>query len=275
MVNFFNYYVAIGYVNWLHLRIKRFIGHRQKRLDFLGIGVAKAGTTALHDYLIQHPQLGMGDKKEIHFFDRPEHFFIPNWFYFRYHKHFNFNSGKKMYGEITPAYLYYRNAAERIWEYNPKIKLIAILRNPIERAYSHWNMNNQLNRDILSFEESIARERERSKRTLPYQHRYYTAIDRGFYSAQIREYQRFFPDNQMLFIQYDTFKKNPKETLETIFKFLEVDPSLFDFSPLKSNVIEYKSNMNPNTKNKLIDIYRNDIHEVERMLNWDCSNWLK
>lgn len=269
-----NYYVVLGYVEWFHLRIKRFIGHRQKRLDFLGIGVAKAGTTALHDYLALHPQIGMGDVKEVHFFDRSQHFLFPNWFYFRYHKHFNFKSGKKIYGEITPVYLYWNNAAAHIWEYNPKIKLIAILRNPIERAYSHWNMTNKLGTDILPFEESIARERERSRRKLPHQHRQYSVIDRGFYSAQIREYRRFFPENQLLFIQYDEFKQKPKETLERVFKFLEVDPSLFDFNPLQSNVIEYKSQLNPDTKKILIDIYRNEIHEVERLLNWDCSNWL-
>ncbi len=275
MLKKFNYYVVLGYVDWFHLRIKRFIGHRQKRLDFLGIGVAKAGTTALHEYLSQHPEIGLGDEKEIHFFDRFQHYLIPNWFYFRYHKHFNFKSGKKIYGEITPAYFYWHNVASRIWEYNPKIKLIAILRNPVERAYSHWNMANHLGNDILSFEESITHERERSRRSLPDQHRYYTVIDRGFYSSQIREYRRCFPENQLLFIQYDTFKQKPKETLETVFNFLNVDPSRFDFTPLISNVYEYKDKMNPDTKKQLIEIYRNDIHEVERLLGWDCSEWLK
>ena len=134
MKNLFNYYQRLAQFELFHRRITRYIGNKQKRLDFLGIGVAKAGTSALHDYLIQHPQIGMGDTKEIHFFNRSQHYLLPNWFYFRYHRHFNFKSGKKVYGEITPIYLYWRSAAARIWEYNPEIKLIAILRNPLDRA---------------------------------------------------------------------------------------------------------------------------------------------
>lgn len=275
MKKLFNYYRILGYADWLHRRIKRYIGNKQKRLDFIGIGVAKAGTTALHDYLVQHPQIGMGNQKEIHFFDRPQHFFFPNWFYFRYHKHFNFNSGKKVYGEITPVYLYWRSAAAHIWEYNPKIKLFAILRNPVDRAYSQWNMNHKYGRDTIPFHEAVEREIERAKRVLPYQHHQYSIIDRGFYSAQIREYQRFFPKNQLLFIQYDRFKSHPKETLETLFEFLEVDKTLFDYSPLQANVIEYEKTMDPELRKSLIEHYRNEIHEIEKMLNWNCAHWLE
>lgn len=275
MKNFFNYYQRLAQFELFHRRIKRYIGNKQKRLDFLGIGVAKAGTSALHDYLIQHPQIGMGTTKEIHFFDRPQHFLFPNWFYFRYHKHFNFNSGKKVYGEITPVYLYWRSAAAHIWEYNPKIKLIAILRNPVDRAYSHWNMNIQNGRISLPFNEAIENETKRAKRMLPYQHHQYSMIDRGFYCAQIREYLRFFPKNQLLFIQYDRFKSHPKETLDTIFEFLQVDKSLYNFSPLTANVFHYEKSMDPEIRKTLINIYRNEIRELEKMLNWDCSHWLE
>lgn len=275
MKNIFNYYQLLGQIEWMHRRIKRYIGKKQKRLDFIGIGVAKAGTSALHDYLIQHPQIGMGDKKEIHFFDQPQHFFFPNWFYFRYHKHFNFKSGKKVYGEITPIYLYWRSAAADIWEYNPKIKLIVILRNPVDRAYSQWNMNIQNGSISLSFNDAIDQEIERAKRKLPYQHHKYSIIDRGFYSAQIREYLRFFPKNQLLFIQYDRFTSHTLETLEAIFEFLQVDKTLYHFSPLTANVFKYDKQMDPETRKSLINFYCNEIHEVEKMLNWNCSHWLE
>lgn len=258
----------------LHKRIKKYIANRQRRLDFIGVGVQKAGTTALFSYLKNHPDIGLGSKKEIHFFDRKENFFFPNWFYFSYHKYFNFKSGKKIYGEITPIYLYWRSAAGHIHEYNPKIKIIAILRNPVERAYSGWNMNIKVGFDKVDFEQAILSERQRSRKLLPYQHHHYSIVDRGFYSSQIREYRRFFPDEQLLFIKYENYKSAPEETLKSIFKFLNVRLDNYNFNALTSNVYEYNKKINENTRMQLIKTYENDVREVERLLGWDCSDWL-
>ena len=269
------FYKLVGYITLLHNKIKKMIRARQRRLDFIGIGVAKAGTTALYSYLNEHPEIGMGSKKEIHFFDMPENFFFPNWFYFRYHKYFNFKSGKKIYGEITPIYIYWRNAAANIYEYNPNIKIIAILRNPVDRAFSHWNMNIKMRYDTLPFKDSIEQENSRAKRRLPYQHHNFSQLDRGFYAAQIREYRRFFPNNQLLFIKYEEFKAKPQESMDTIFQFLSVNPSLFEFKPNKANVFEYENKIDESFRRSLIDTYRYDILEVERLLGWDCSDWLQ
>jgi hypothetical protein len=258
----------------VHKRIKRFIRNRQRRLDFIGVGVAKAGTTALYSYLKQHPEIGLGSKKEIHFFDRVENFFFPKWFYFHYHRFFNFKSGKKIYGEITPIYLYWRSAAADIYEYNPKIKIIAILRNPTDRAYSQWNMNIKIGFDNVDFEYAVQHDRERSRKYLPNQHHHYSIIDRGFYSNQIREYRRFFPNNQLLFLKYENYKANPEETLKTVFTFLGVNPNLFDFKALTSNVHKYEKKMDEDLRKQLIKTYENDIREVERLLDWNCSDWL-
>jgi hypothetical protein len=275
MKKYLNRYYLIGLLMMFHKRIKRFIRNRQRRLDFIGVGVAKAGTTALHDYLKQHPEIGLGSKKEIHFFDRIENFFFPKWFYFHYHRFFNFKSGKKIYGEITPVYFYWRSAGANIYEYNPKIKIIALLRNPVERAYSQWNMNIKVGFDKHDFEYAALNERERSRRYLPHQHHRYSIIDRGFYSQQIREYRRLFPDEQLLFIKYENFKANPEQTLKTVFHFLDVNPNLFEFQALTSNVFKYEKKMDENLRQQLIKTYENDIHEVERLLGWDCSDWLK
>lgn len=271
----FNLYRIYSQFEALHWRIKSAIRRKQKRLDFIGIGVQKAGTTALFGYLRQHPDIGDGMVKELHFFDKPANFIFPNWFYFRYHKPFNFKSGKKIYGEFTPIYMYWRSAAAHIWEYNPNIKLIAILRNPIDRAYSQWNMNIKLGLYKFSFREALQIETERAKRNLPWQDQTYSLIDRGFYSAQIREYRRFFPEQQLLFIKYDDFKNHPEKIVDHVFEFLDVDKEKFSFKQRDVNTLQYESPMDPVCKNELINVFKNDIHEVERLLKWDCSDWLR
>ncbi|MEZ4606416.1 MAG: sulfotransferase domain-containing protein [Deinococcales bacterium] len=111
-----------------------------QKVYFIICGTQKGGTTALDSYLRQHPHICMGKRKELHFFDQEKNFQSDICDYTSYHKLFQVTSQRQILGEATPIYMYWRAAPQRMWGYNPKLKLIVILRNPIERAYSHWNM---------------------------------------------------------------------------------------------------------------------------------------
>ena len=150
------------------------------KVGFLIAGVQKGGTTSLHSYLRQHPQILMARPKEAHFFDDDEKFVagVPN--YSAYHRHFTFRLSASICGEATPIYLYWSDAMRRIWEYNPEMKIIALLRNPIERAWSHWRMETVRKADDAPFSIAIRRESERVREALPHQHRVYSYLYRVF-----------------------------------------------------------------------------------------------
>lgn len=186
------------------------------RLDFLVVGAQKSGTTALDHFLRLHASVEMATRKEAHFFDDEQKFSGCDVDYSRYHEYFSFAPGSQVRGEATPIYLYWCNAAQRIWEYNPEIKLIAVLRNPIERAFSHWNMERDRGAEPLPFMEAIQSEVERCREALPLQHRVYSYLDRGFYSEQLRRFWRFFPQKQMLILRFEEFRQCPSETLSRV-----------------------------------------------------------
>ena len=132
------------------------------RLDFILAGAQKSGSTALHYFLSRHPDICMGDQQEIHFFDNDAMFVAePN--YEELHKHYPSIASATIAGDCTPSYLYHEPAMQRIWNYNPKIKLLILLRNPVERAFAHWNMQQYKGIEPLDFFDEI----KKKKRALP------------------------------------------------------------------------------------------------------------
>src|SRR5690242_15600876 len=126
------------------------------RVDFVVGGVQKAGTTALHDFLAQHPHVALLRDQALHFFDKEENFGpsltgVSSPDYDVLHGNFDPPRNWKIAGEVTADYLYYPRALERIAAYNPGMKLIVSLRNPIDRAFSQWNMRRAKGREALPF----------------------------------------------------------------------------------------------------------------------------
>jgi hypothetical protein len=265
------------YVHHLVNRIKLvlLIFLKNRRIDFLIGGTQKGGTTALDYYLRKHPQVGMAKRKEVHFFDNEQLYSRPSVNYNKYHIFFDLFWNKKVYGEVTPIYIYWESCCKRIYEYNPNIKLIFILRNPITRAFSHWNMVYDRNSDIETFSSAIKNEPERLKEALPYQHREYSYIDRGLYSKQIKRYKSYFSENQLMFIKYEEFKANQEKTLIDIFNFIGINPDEFIYEHKIVHKREKHSEMSKEDKEYLIRTFKDDIYKVEKELNWDCSDWLK
>ena len=177
----------------------------EKKINLAICGVQRGGTSGLYNYLNQHPNICMGETldggDEPKFFDKEDQFsflfsqtFKIN--YFNYHSaYFKPETQHEILGTNGPIYMYWQDSIRRIFCYNPKIKILIILRNPIDRAYSQWNKECYEKNESLTFLESIQQERQRAREALPYQHRVFSYIDRGFYSEQLRRLTRFFPEN--------------------------------------------------------------------------------
>jgi len=188
--------------------------------NFLICGAQKSGTTTLYKILKKHPQIFMSRKKELHFFTL-EFDKGVDW----YKKKFiEATNGKyKAIGEASPSYMYLENAPERIYSIIPNAKLIFILRNPVDRANSHYWMSIKKLRHSRGFEKALEFEDNVLKNCDIETKRQTSYKDRGKYSIQIKRFMEFFPDDQMLFLDFDQLTKNPSVVFNKIYDFLEVN----------------------------------------------------
>ncbi len=254
-------------------KIKQYLLRPGRIVDFLICGTQKGGTSSLHSYLKKHPDICMANRKEVHFFDNETNFSRGKPDYFKYHSYFSPKKNHRIMGETTPIYMYWDNAPGRIFDYNPKIKLIILLRNPIERAYSHWNMQRNRGFDNFSFWDSLNIEEERRMESYPLQNRKHSYTNRGFYLKQLKKLWSYFPRDRVLILKSEDLKGEPEKTLNHICNFLQIS----QFSSIISendNLGLYKSSMSEKEKNYLKSIFEQEIKELEAELNWDCSEWL-
>lgn len=247
----------------------------EPKVDFVIGGTQKGGTTALDTFLREHPQISMAKKKEVHFFDN-ERFFRGEPKFQNYHSFFDFNfkSYGVVVGESTPIYMYWQRAPERIFQYNQNVKWIILLRNPVERAFSHWNMQRNRGIDRLDFLAAIENEKKRGKKSLPYQQRLFSYVDRGFYSRQLRRIFDFFPKNQVLVQKSEDLRERPNQVLRNIGRFLGIDEP----KEIKPKIIHsrpYSRTMSSRERKVLESIYAEEIGILEIMLGLDLSRWLE
>jgi hypothetical protein len=245
-----------------------------RTVDFVICGTQKGGTSALYAFLREHPEICMANRKEVHFFDNEEHFSNGKPDYSKYyHTWFSPKKFHKFLGEATPIYMYWKDSPRRIWEYNPNMKLIVLLRNPIERAYSNWNMERSRNADNLSFWEAIKNEKVRCREALPQQHRVHSYIDRGYYLEQLRRLWTYFPKDRVLIMKSEDLKQKPDDALNYVCEFLQVS----QFKSIEAKNVHsrpYESSMSEKERNNLKSIFEPEIKELETELNWNCSEWL-
>jgi hypothetical protein len=199
------------------------------RVDFIVIGAQKAGTTALFDYLADEPGVALSREKEVHFFDdesmdwaRPD--------YDAYHASFPAPDGR-VRGEATPIYIYWPNALKRIRAYNPAMRLILLLRDPVERAWSHWRMEYARRVETRPFSWCIREGRQRLFDAEPWgHHREFSYVERGFYGEQVERLLALFPRDQILIQQADDLRTDPSHVLGAVRAFLGL-PAGPDVSP--------------------------------------------
>ena len=254
---------------------KRINRAKDRKVDFVIAGTVKGGTTALDTYLRLNSEICMPQRtKEINFFDTDMLFRLKEPDYRLYHSFFKPKKPHRLLGEVSPDYMYGEDFARRIHAYNPKMKIILSLRNPIDRAFSHWNMFRELGFDSLPFGEAIRDEEERTRaQRAAGKASTFSYVDRGYYVEQIRRLRRYFSPQQILTIRQDELQENPRTTLDSIWKFLEID--MVDFiEPTERLVGHYPASMSAVDRNHLTGLFQNEVQSLEQMLGWDCSDWL-
>jgi len=241
------------------------------KVDFVVAGVQKSGTTALHYFLSKHPQITLGDQQEIHFFD-DEEIFAGEVDYTLLLRHYPAVPRGVIAGDCTPIYLYWKPTMERIQKYNPQMKVIILLRNPIERAFAHWNMQRFKGREPLDFLDAIKAEETRATEEAPLQSRKYSYVDRGRYAEQLDRVFKFFARDQVKAIKAEEFRANNRKTVDSVFEFLGLR-SVGIAMAKDRNVVPYQREMNADERRYLCGIFAPEIEKLERMLNWNCADW--
>jgi hypothetical protein len=214
--------------------------------NFLIIGAAKSGTTALYHYLKQHPQIYMSPVKEPRFFafageklafcgpgdQRINDSSITDSELYR--MLFAGVSSETAIGEASPVYLCSPKAAERIKHYIPEAKLIAILRNPVDRAYSHFMHHIRDGYEpITDFAQALAEEEKRINANWEFTWHYKQC---GFYYTQLKRYYDRFHQNQIKVYLYEDFNRDSCAVLRDIFRFLGVDETFIPDTSIRYNV---------------------------------------
>ncbi|MCP5062689.1 MAG: sulfotransferase domain-containing protein [Ignavibacteriae bacterium] len=186
------------------------------KLDFIGIGAQKAGSTWLSVILSSHPSVCLSQPKELNFFnDRHTHYVTHKPLKYEksthsYEKFFSHCKINSLKGEVCPNYFFDEKVPERIINVFPNIKLIACIRSPVDRAYSQYNMAVYKNKkEKRTFEDVFFNEKE-------YQ-------DRGMYFKYLNIYLRYFDKSQIHIVTLDNIKNDPQSTANSIFKFLDIE----------------------------------------------------
>ncbi|MBP8245797.1 MAG: sulfotransferase [Phenylobacterium sp.] len=193
------------------------------RVDFIIAGVQKAGTTALFDHLGDVPGVALSATKEAHFFDDESIDWVrPD--YIAYEAQFPSVEGSVV-GEATPIYLYWPGALARIHAYNPAMRLIIMLRDPVERAWSQWRMETARGVEREPFSWCVRQGRQRLFASQPWgHHREFSYVERGFYGEQVARLFELFPRDQVLFLKADDLRTDPNTVLASVCAFLGAPP---------------------------------------------------
>jgi hypothetical protein len=198
--------------------------------DAIIIGAQKSGTTSLFRYLEQHVQIAGSEPKEVHYFDN--HYDLGTLWY---RSHFPYKTDSILL-ESSPYYLCYPHAAKRIYDLLPNVKLIAILRNPTDRAISHYFHQVRAGAEKLPILEAFTKEEDRiqslwekilaDESYTDSTHQRFSYKQRGIYIEQLNRYWKYFDPENLLVLNSDNFFADPQKTLTNVFDFLEVKPNV-------------------------------------------------
>lgn len=246
-----------------------------KEVGFLVGGVQKGGTTALDSYLRSHPEVCLAQVKEVHFFDNEFVFRFPSfvrdaW----YQSHFHGCEPTMRKGEATPIYIWWHDAIKRIYNYNPKMKLVFVFRDPVSRAYSHWNMEIQRGNEVRPFSEVIREPFCKDTGANHDQHRIFSYVDRGFYHQQIKNVYDFFRKDQVLCLKQEDLQEFPSITLGAVARHIGIAP-FCDFEEKRVHSRVYESEIDPRDREYLKDIYREDLVKFSALTGLNVCQWIK
>lgn len=302
---------------------------KKRKIDFIGIGAPRSGSTWLSQCLYEHPEIIFPNQKsgvKLHPLDKEQNFFSQALFRRSYSQknryskgidwylnRFNWTESNKVRGEFSVGYFADQKAPKRIKKHFPNIKLLAILRNPIEMVYSaYYHLKALVHTKVPNnFDQAVNNKKIKKLR-----------LDWGLYYQHLNKYFSLFPPENINITLLDDVKRNPQKTIQQVYSFLEVDsnfipPSLkikqhtavktrsklvknigFNLLKLlekfslkkihnqigrnrnlyliyqKLNLVPWKyPPMKPEAKKILRDLYINDINQLEQLLGRDLSVW--
>ena len=270
-------------INYISKRLyfySRYLNTKKRLLpDFIIIGEAKCGTTSLFKYITQNNKFISPLKKEIHFFDYKYNKGL-RW----YKSHFPLNGKMRnsgiITGEATPYYLSHPKAFYRIKETLPNVKLIIMLRNPVDRALSSFYNQKRIGlEDIADFKNACSIEKERIYGTentifeesdFNYNHKYYSYLNRGIYYDNLSRYLTLFKKDQILILEFDEFFNNVNRGYEKVIDFLNLEEQKIINKVYNKGT--YKE-MEKDLRIKLLDFYK--VHNqklfnlIGKSYDWD------
>lgn len=253
--------------------------------DFIVIGAQKSGTWSLYYNLSQHPNIVPALRKEVHFFDWKFH---RGTLFYRAHFPVVFEKWRARVrrrafftGEASPYYIFHPLAPGRLKAVVPGARLIALLRNPVDRAYSHYQHAVAKGQESLSFEKALREEKRRTggevgrmmadPRYNSTSHRNYSYIERGLYAQQLERWFELFPRKQFLILHSERFRNDPPSAFREVCRFLGVP----EWEPPQYREIVKRryEPMRPETRTWLLDYFRpynRQLYELlDRDFQWD------
>jgi hypothetical protein len=255
--------------------------------DFLIIGAAKSATTTLYAYLEQSPHVAWSLRKEAFYFNQTFHWGL-NW----YRAFFPLRSavarqarevgGTVLTGEGSPDYIFHPHAARRVHETLPNAKLVAILRNPTDRAYSFYKHQIMRTNEPLTFEEAVDAEEgrlagelekmERDERYASFARQHHSYKARGCYMEQLDGWLAHFPREQILVLITDDLQREPQAAVTELTEFLGLPPIEVQV-PKRTHEGVRIDPMGEDVRERLVDYFRpHNARLAEflgRELNWD------
>lgn len=245
-------------------------------IDFIIIGEQRCGTTSLYNYLIEHPKISPAVTKEIHFFSL--HYSKGIEWYWKQFPSLSqkyADKEKPITGESTPYYLFHPLAPKRIFNHLPDVKMIVLLRNPAERAFSHYNHAIRVGNESLSFREAIKKEPERlegeeekiRQGQHSFNHQRLSYLARGIYAEQLERHFELFQKEQILILKCEDFFDSPQKILNKVLSFLDLDN--FELESFKKFNFGNNPSMDEKVRNELIEYFKPHNERLYKLLGVD------
>jgi hypothetical protein len=259
--------------------VKRGLAPVRLRPTFLVIGAQKSGTTSLRRYLVQHPAVVCTTPKEVHYFD-VYHSLGRAWYLTHYPLRTHAVPIRRRFGiapavgEATPEYLFHPHAPSRAHAFDPSLRLIAVLRDPVDRAYSQFQMQVRKRGQTSSFEHALACEPEYLAEELEHVHAdpsyvsttglWRSYVARGRYAEQLERWFELFPREQLLVLTSEELWDDPAAAVRAITRFLHVPEWQPESYPHQSAGTH--APMAPETREQLARVFEPENRRLEELL---------
>lgn len=252
--------------------------------DYVIIGAQKAGTTSMWEYLGQHPAIVHGRIKEVQYFTKRwgegEHWYRTHFPHQRRHGTAREGGTHALTGEATPYYLFHPLAPQRAARVIPHAKIIVLLRDPVERALSHYGHERRLGHETLPVDQAIDREAERLRGEdsrlrrdpsyVSFAHQHFSYLARGLYADQLSAWYTHFPRKQFLVLDCAELFSSPATAVERVVRFLGLRP-YGEYVFYAHNVGRASTTLDPDMRARLSDYFAEPNERLFGLLDRDLG----